>query len=159
MLQTVSKDNKEVTKEFFITLIKELVGRYRSIPKEIDNTIECIINERSKQKADMTPDQKADEAFDAYLGTLELTEKQWRKQRYEQAADAARFDLLLNAVAEKEALSVSPAEVKSILLEIADQCNMEVDEVIAEVDPLPIREQLLRDKARYFILDHSVTEA
>lgn len=157
MLQTVSKDNKQVTKEFFAELVKELLERYRSIPKDIDTILDTIIDERSKKKGTMTADQKAAEAFDAYLGSLELNEKQWREQRHLQAADAALFDLLLNEVAKKENLSVSASEIQAAFYEISNQCDVEIDEVTANIDQQLVYEQLLRDKARHFILDNAIT--
>lgn len=158
MLQTVSGDNKQVTKEFFTNLIKELVQRYRILPKSMGRTLEEIIDGRKQKKSVMTDEQKTDEAFNAYLGSLELTEKQWREQRREQAADAARFDLLFNAVAEHEGLSISTAELEAVYNDIAIHCAMEFEKVIAEIDPQPVKEQLLRDKARHLILDSAITQ-
>lgn len=158
MLQTVSGDNKQVTKEFFTNIIKELVQRYRILPKSMDRTLDEIIEARKQKKSAMNDEQKMDEAFEAYLGSLELTEKSWRSQQREQAADAARFDLLFNAVAECENLSISTSELEAIYNEIANQCAMELDEVIAQIDPQPVKEQLLRDKARHLILDSAITQ-
>lgn len=158
MLQTVSKDNQKMTKEFFIDLIKELIQRYRSVPKDFTSILEEIIKTRNKEKNALTPEQKIDEAYLAYLSSIELTEEQWRKQHHEQASDAARFDLLLNEVAKKEQLSISEAEFHHLYSQIAEQCELEIDEVMATMDSRAVEEQLLRDKARHFILDHAITK-
>lgn len=157
MLQTVSKDNQTVTQEFFTDCIRELVSRYRSIPNDMDAIIEQLIQTRKEKKRQMSADEKADAAFDAYLGSLELTEKQWRTERSREAENTARFDLLLHAVAEKEQLAISTDELHTVYVNIANQCGVDVDEVIPALDRQLIREQLLRDKARTFILDHAVS--
>lgn len=157
MLQTVSMDNQKMTKEFFITLLKDLIQRYRSVPQNIDIILDELIEERNKQKSAMTPEEKTNEAYLAYLSSLELTEEQWHKQHYEQAADAARFDLLLNAVAKQENLIVTETDLHQVYSEIAQQCDLEIEEVLTAIDSRAVQEQLLRDKARYLILDNAVT--
>lgn len=157
MLQTVSMDNQKMTKEFFVTLIKDLIQRYRNIPKNIDMILDQLIEERNKQKSAMTPEEKTNEAYLAYLSSLELTEEQWEKQHYEQAADAAHFDLLLNAVAEHENFIITEAELQQVYSQIAQQCELEIDEVLSAMDTRAVQEQLLRDKARHFILDNAIS--
>ena len=157
MLQTVSKDNQKMTKEFFVNLVKELIQRYRSIPRDIDGILDNQIDERGKKKSAMTPEEKTQEAFLAYLSSLELNEEQWKTQHQEQACDAARFDLLFNAVAEKEQLTVTQTELNQVYTEIAQQCELEIEEVLASIDSRSVKEQLLRDKARHFILDNAIT--
>ncbi len=152
MLQTVSGDNQTISAERFEALLAELVERYRPIPKHFHATLEQITEKRRRQKAALQPEARIDEAFKAYLGSIELTEPLWRKERKPQAAQAARFDLMLAAVAEAEALRVSEEEMQDALLTIARQCGMEPDEVMAAIDPEPVRQQLLRDKARGLIV-------
>lgn len=157
MLQTVSTDNQKMTKEFFASLVKALIQRYRSVPRNIDEILDQLINARSKEKSSMTQEQKIDEAYLAYLSSLELTEEQWRKQHYDQASDAACFDLLLNAVAKEEQFTVTDSDLHQVYSEIAQQCELEIEEVLAAIDTRAVQEQLLRDKARHFILDNAIT--
>ena len=63
-----------------------------------------------------------------------------------------RFDLLLNAVAQAEKISVSEAELASLMRDIAEVTGLELENVMAVVEPQPLREQLMRDKARELIV-------
>ena len=73
MLQTVSGDNKELSPAKFYSLIRELVEHYRFVPRTFDETLDRLMNERSAKKRSMTDDEKIEEAFEAYLGSVEQT--------------------------------------------------------------------------------------
>ena len=152
MLQTVSGDNREVSPAKLHELIRELVEHYRIVPRSFDEMLESIISERGTKKRAMTDDEKINEAFAAYLGTINQTEEMWRKDNTKRAEDAARFDLLLNAVAQAEKISVSEAELASLMRDIAEATGLELENVMAVVEPQPLREQLMRDKARELIV-------
>lgn len=155
MLQTVSADNQEVSPQKFHELIRELVEHYRFLPHGFDETIERLMAERGEKRRRMTDEEKIDEAFEAYLGSIEQTVGLWKENNTERARDAARFDLLLTAVADEEKLSLSEAEVLQVFEKIAEETGLELEEVMAQVEEQPVREQLLRDKARQFIVDHA----
>lgn len=152
MLQTVSGDNREVSPAKLHELIRELVEHYRIVPRSFDEMLENIISERGTKKRAMTDDEKINDAFAAYLGTINQTEEMWRKDNTKRAEDAARFDLLLNAVAQAEKISVSEAELASLMRDIAEATGLELENVMAVVEPQPLREQLMRDKARELIV-------
>ncbi|MGN0158552.1 MAG: trigger factor [Brotaphodocola sp.] len=153
MLQTVSGDNKEVKKEFFIQLVRSYVERYHALDADFDHMVDEAIQRRMKKKASMTPDELTSEAFVAYLGSLGLDEKQWRKERETQAAKEVCYDLLLDEVAAREKITVSELELDAYLNQIAAQCQMELEEVRENIGDLsPIRWQMQRDKARTLIL-------
>ena len=152
MLQTVSGDNREVSPAKLNELIRELVEHYRIVPRSFDEMLENIISERGTKKRAMTDDEKINDAFAAYLGTINQTEEMWRKDNTKRAEDAARFDLLLNAVAQAEKISVSEAELASLMRDIAEATGLELENVMAVVEPQPLREQLMRDKARELIV-------
>lgn len=157
MLQTVSGDNKEVKKEFFIHLVRTYVERYHTLEADFDANVEEAIQRRMKKKASMTPDDLTNEAFVAYLGSLGLDEKQWRKERETQAAKEVCYDLLLDEVANRENIHISEAEMNAYLNQIAGQCQMELEEVREQIGDLsPIRWQMQRDKARAWILKNAV---
>lgn len=157
MLQTVSGDNKEVKKEFFVNLVRTYVERYHTLDADFDKNVEEAIQRRTKKKASMTPDELTNEAFVAYLGSLGLDEKQWRKERETQAAKEVCYDLLLDEVANREEIHISEQELNGYLNQIAAQCQMELEEVREQIGDLsPIRWQMQRDKARALILEHAV---
>lgn len=158
MLQSVSADNQGIEIDFYLAKVKEIVRRYHDLPEGFDEKLQEILSRRDKTKAKMTNDEILDEVFEAYLGTLELNEKQWREDRKEQARDAVMFDLLFTAVADREGLRVNEAEVYQAVEKIAQQCSVDLEEAYQAVDQDALREQLIRDKAREFILSHAVIQ-
>lgn len=153
MLQTVSGGNSELSPARFRELVHELVERYRPLPRSFDETLERLMQEHSAKKRAMTDTQKIDAAFDAYLGSIDETLETWRQNNRARAEDAAKFDLLLNAVAEREELEVTDEELAEVYRQIAVETGLELEEVMAEVEPEPVRCQILRDKARQLIVD------
>lgn len=153
MLQTVSGDNRELSPARFRELVRELVDRYRPIPRGFDETLDRLMQEHSTKKRAMTDEQKIDAAFDAYLGSIDQNLELWRQNKRPMAEDAARFDLLLTAVAERERLFVTDEELAEVYRQIAGETGLELEEVMAEVEAEPVRSQLLRDKARQLIVD------
>ena len=63
-----------------------MAERYHSLPADFGVTVDKIMKKREEAKKKMTPDAQTDELFRAYLGSLELTEDQWKNQRMGQAA-------------------------------------------------------------------------
>lgn len=157
MLQSVSADNQGIEIDFYLAKVKDIVRRYHDLPEDFDAKLQEILARRAKTKANMTNDEILDEVFEAYLGTLELSEKQWRADRRDQARDAVMFDLLFMAVADKEGLQVNETEVYQAVGKIAEQCSVDLEDAYQAVDRDALREQLIRDKARDFILSHAVT--
>lgn len=157
MLQSVSADNQGIEIDFYLAKVKEIVRRYHDLPENFDENLQEILSRRAKTKANMTNDEILDEVFEAYLGTLELSETQWREDHREQARDAVMFDLLFTAVADKEGLQVEEAEMHQAMGNIAQQCLTDFEDVYQAVDQDALREQLVRDKAREFILSHAIT--
>ena len=51
-----------------------------------------------------------------------------------------------------EKISVSEAELASLMRDIAEATGLELENVMAVVEPQPLREQLMRDKARELIV-------
>ena len=154
MLQTVSEENHDPA--LLQRLLRELVARYRPLPEDFNERIQRIIERRGQKKKAMQPDDQINEAFTAYLGSLDMDEASWRRQNYEQAMRSARLDLLLNAVAEREGLTVSESELADVVRRIAEEAMLEPEEVRARVELQPIKEQILRDKARELILEKAI---
>ena len=155
MLQTVSSDNKDLSAEYMKQEMTRLAARYRPIPDDMGEIMEKLFTDRGDKKAQMGADELAAEAFDAYLGSIDLDEKKWRHEHREAAVESARCDLLLEAVAEKEKLQATKEEINAMLSQIAENCGVEMENVIAEIDTESVRQQLLRDKACRLIIDNA----
>ena len=159
MLQTVTRENPEDDQAFLKRQLMDTVARYRDLPEGFENTLDGIIEDRRRSKAKMNPEEMSDEIFKAYLGSLDLDEKEWRRQRRTGAAKSVCCDLFLDEVAAAEKMSVSDEEVWRVICNIAEQCEEEIAKVEAHVDRAAIRASLLRDKARAFVVEHAVFRA
>ncbi len=158
MLQTASAEHEEDWKSFFAEQVGVMAERYHSLPADFDEQLQKLIRDREKAKAKRTPEQVTEELFKAYLGSLELTEEQWRNQRQMQAAREVCIDLLLDEVANAEKIEISSTEVHAFIEQIADQCNMEPEEVEANINREPLIWKLKRDKALVLVLNSAVTD-
>lgn len=158
MLQTASSEHEADWKEFFRRQIKAMAQRYHDLPDDYDAQLDRIIADRDKTKSRISPEELTEELFAAYLGSLELTEEQWRNQRKLQAAKDVCLDLLLDAVADEEKLDVNDDEVHRFIEDIAAQCNMEPEEAEANINKEPLIWKLRRDKALALVLDSAVTD-
>ena len=158
MLQTASAEHESDWKEFFRQQIRDMAERYHDLPADFDEQVDKILKNREEKKASMTPDERTEELFKTYLGSLELSEEQWRNQTTTQAAKDVCLDLLLDAVAEKENIEVTNDEVHQFIEDIAASCNMESAEAEANIDKEPLIWKLKRDKALALVLNSAVTD-
>ena len=158
MLQTASAEHEMDWKEFLKEQIIVMTERYHSIPDDFANTIDEIIKKRPATKEKMTPDELTEELFKAYLGSLELTQEQWKNQRMGQAAKEVCVDLLLDAVSTKEKIDVNQDEIHQFIEELADQYGIAPEEAEANIDRNALIWKLKRDKALRLILDSAVTD-
>ncbi|HCS66914.1 MAG TPA: hypothetical protein DIW34_01435 [Oribacterium sp.] len=158
MLQTASAEHEMDWKAFLKEQISVMAERYHSLPNDFEKTIDEIIEKRLAAKKKQTPEEHTEELFKAYLGSLELTEEQWKNQRRSQATREVLRDLLLDAVSKKEGLVVTQDEVHHFIEEIADQYGVEPEEAEANIDRAALVWKLKRDKALRIILDSAVTD-
>ncbi|MCD7982608.1 MAG: trigger factor family protein [Clostridiales bacterium] len=156
MLQSVSADHQGMEMDCYLAGVKECVRRYHDLPADFDQKLREIQTKRACRKSSMSNDEILDEMFETRLGTMELSEKQWRDEHRDQARDAALFDVLFTAVADREGIRVGEPEVFQAMERIAKQCAADFDEVCRTVDRDALEAQLIRDRAREFILNHAV---
>ena len=158
MLQTVSEEHAADWQSFFRDEITVMAERYHALPEDFSRQLDNIIDSRMRDKSAMKQDDLIDEVFSAYLGSLELTEEQWRNQRQLQAAKEVCLDLLLDAVASEENLEVSDGEIRHAVEEIAAQCGAEPEEAESSIDLRALKWKLLRDKAAALVIDSACTD-
>ena len=158
MLQTVSEEHVADWRSFFREEITVMAERYHGLPDDFARQLDDIIEKRVRGRSEMKQDDLIDEVFSAYLGSLELTEEQWRNQRRLQAAKEVCLDLLLDAVASEEKLEVSDHEVREAVESIAAQCSVEPEEAEAGLDIRALEWKLLRDKAAAVVIDSAKTD-
>ena len=156
MLQMVSEESGEPSREFMADQIRGHVRRYHDLPSDFNDILDEAFRSRGEKKKTMSPEDLSRDVFRAYLGSMGLTEDEWRKERKDQAKINVYHDLLLDAVAKAENLKVGSAELNEVLQDIAQQCDMEFEEIAASIDTRPVKDQILRDKARKLILESAV---
>ena len=159
MLQVASAEHELDWKEFLRDQVMVMAERYHGLPEDYPARIDRVIQRRMDAKAKMTPDAVTEELFRAYLGSLELTEEQWKNQRSGQAAREVCVALLLDAVARAESLEVNQDEIHQFIEELADQYHMAPEEAEANIDREALLFKLKRDKALALILNSAVTDA
>lgn len=153
MLATVTGSNTDPSQDFLKDQVSHLAAQYRPLPEDFDGTLDKIIRKRAQKKAEMTPEEAADDIFAAYLGSIDLTEAQWRAERQEEAEASARCDLLLDAVARAEGLTLTDDEIDGMILKIAESCDAQPEAVAEAMDMDALKGQLLREKACALLVD------
>ncbi len=94
-----------------------------------------------------------------YLKRRNMTEKQFEKEKDEEAVLALKSETVLRAIAEREGLSVLPNEVADEIRAMAEEDGVDPavyaeefdDEFLADVE-----DELLMGKAMDFVVDHAI---
>ena len=115
MLQTVSASNENPSEEFLVGQIVNLAGQYRNLPEDFEEQVKTLFERCHARKAELSAEERATAAFNAYLGSIGLNEETWRAERRQQAAESARCDLLLDAVAREEGLPLEEGEIDEMV--------------------------------------------
>lgn len=159
MLQTVSASNENPSEEFLVGQIVNLAGQYRNLPEDFEEQVKTLFERCHARKTELSAEERATDAFNAYLGSIGLNEETWRAERRQQAAESARCDLLLDAVAREEGLSLEEGEIDEMVWRIASQCGAKPEQLKREMDLEPVKMQLLRDKAHDLIIESAIGSA
>ena len=158
MLQTASAENENDWQNFFQQQIRNMVERYHDLPQDFDAIVDQIHRKRKEKVEKYTPEELTAELFKVFLGSMELSEEQWRNQMRLQAAREVCLDLLLMGVAEEKKIEISAEEVHAFITELADRYQMQEEEVEANISKEPLIDKLKRDKALAYILSSAVTD-
>lgn len=158
MLQAASAEHEHDWKEYLKETITLMAERYHSLPEDFAQQYDRIIADRESAKSKRSADETTEEIFKAYLGSLELTEEQWKNQRQLQAAKEVCMDLLLDAVAVEESIEVSSDDIHAFIEELADRYGIKPEEAEANIHRNLLTDKLKRDKALALILNSGVTD-
>lgn len=158
MLQAASAELEHDWKEYLKETITLMAERYHSLPEDFAQQYDRIIADRESAKSKRSADETTEEIFKAYLGSLELTEEQWKNQRQLQAAKEVCMDLLLDAVAVEESIEVSSDDIHAFIEELADRYGIKPEEAEANIHRNLLTDKLKRDKALALILNSGVTD-
>lgn len=158
MLLTLSKDQEHISQEYFYQLLKERAHGYREVPPDFDEKLDAIIARRKSENEKKSDEEKIEDAFNAYLGTLNQTEQMWRNNQKQQAREYVKRDKLYDAVAAAEGIEATEAEINDMIKHIADSCHIAVEEIAGAIDTSLLAWQIRRDKARELIIKEAVTE-
>jgi hypothetical protein len=156
MLQTFSSDRKEPSTGHFYQLLKSMITQYRTLPEQFDEKLDSIVEKRRKKTESMTPEERAAEAFNAYLGSLDLAEEQWKARNFQKAVRMAKYDLLLDTVTDKERIGAAPEEIERKYRTIADGCGTDVSVVKAKINPQMLIWEIKREKSDKLIIESAI---
>jgi hypothetical protein len=152
-------DREEPSTGHFYQLLKSMVTQYRTLPEQFDEKLDSIVENRRKKIESMTPEERATEAFKAYLGSLDLVEEQWKAQNFQKAVKMAKYDLLLDAVADKEQIKAAPEEIERKYRAIADDCGIDVSVVKTKINSETLAWEIKREKSDKLIVGSAIQKA
>lgn len=148
MLECLSSDQKDVSSAFFKQRLTKEVKKYRPIPELFMDELDDVILKRRKKMQNMTAEERADEAFSAYLGSINTTEEMMRDSMSDFAGDMVRQDIRLDEIIEENNITVSEEELENAYKNLAMQCEVPVNQVKEQLDSSSLSRQLKRDKAQ-----------
>ncbi len=114
-------------------------------------TVGKAVEERLRERGEKDAETAAEELFALYLKTRSQSEEDWRAEYRLTAAELVRTELMLDAVAEEEKLSVDAEELERRAAELGDPYGLSAEEVLEMTGEENLRFQLLRAKARSLI--------
>lgn len=156
VMQTLSGDHAEPTLSEIRDAVTAMVARYRDLPDDFDHEVEQLIAGKLKLGREMEPAQRGEQLFETFLSCQDLSHTAWRSQQTRAALAQVRQDLLLDAVAETQALEAGEAEIDALLLTLAAHSGASADEVRRSVDRDTLAWQVRRNKARRLIVQSAV---
>lgn len=110
---------------------------------------------RAYARDELAAEQIADEVFEAWLHTENITREQWREAQHESAELVCRIDFLLAAVADEEALTADDDEVAAAARTLAAQYMMNPEDILAAVGEESIRHHIRISKANQIIVENA----
>lgn len=110
---------------------------------------------RAYARGELSAEQIADEVFEAWLHTENLTREQWREAQRESAELVCRVDFLLAAVADEEGLTADEGEIESAARTLAAQYMMNPEDILAAVGEESIRHHIRISKANQIIVENA----
>lgn len=115
-------------------------------------TVGRAVEERLREREEKDAETAAEELFALYLKTRSQSEEDWRAEYRLTAAELVRTELMLDAVAEAEGLSVSAEELERQAAALGEPYGLSAEEVLEMTGEENLRFQLLRAKARALIV-------
>ncbi len=91
--------------------------------------------------------------LDTYLQLTGMDKEAFEKKLSEDAEKSIRYNLTINAIAEKEEIEVSKEEIDKKVKALADQHNMDVEQVRSQVSDSAIEQEVIMRKTIDFLVD------
>lgn len=116
-------------------------------------SVEAAVQRRARLRNEQAPEITAQQVFDAYLRTMDMSEMEWKGSRKGAALLQSRIDFLLDAVVEEEGLTANNTELDEAASKLAQMYQMSDKDVLAIVGDEAIRQQIKLSKARQLIVE------
>lgn len=116
------------------------------------HTLADAIDRRLRRKQEIDAETAADELFELYLRTRNQSLEDWKEEHRATAAELTRTELMLDAVAEREGLTVSREDLEKKLAALSAQYGITAEEVLSLAGEENLRFQILRSKSSNLIV-------
>lgn len=139
---------EQVEKEYQNAILEQLVNNMTvEVPEAmISYRADRMINDYANRI------QGAGMDFNEYLQMMGMTAEALQNDAKETATAQIKSELALEAVAEAEKLEVSDEEMEAEIKKLAEQYNMEVEQIKEALSEADLRHDLLVEKANDFVL-------
>ena len=154
--QLASEGGKRSTDALLSSLAEALYGDDYGADEL--RTVGDAVENRLRFREGTGAEAAAEELFALYLKTRSQSEEDWRNEYRAVAAELVRTELMLDAVAEAEHLTVNAEEVKEQAESLGRDYGLSPREVLDLTGEENLRFQLLRAKAKALIVESAESE-
>jgi len=92
--------------------------------------------------------------LDTYLQLTGMDKEAFEKKLTEDAEKSIRYNLTINAIATKEGIEASEEEVEKKIKDLAEQHNMDVEQVRSQVSDSAVEQEVIMRKTIDFLVDN-----
>ncbi|MFU8787043.1 MAG: trigger factor, partial [Candidatus Izemoplasmataceae bacterium] len=96
--------------------------------------------------------------LDTYLQLSGLDKDQFDNQLEDQASRSIRYNLTIEAIAQKENIEATKEEIETKYAELATQYNMDVEQIRSQVNESAMEQEVVFRKTIDFLVDSLVTK-
>lgn len=151
----LSRERERSSVDGLLSLLAEHLYGEDFGEKEL-HTVGAAVEARVREREEKDAETAAEELFSLYLRTRNQSEDEWRNEYRSTAAELVRTELMLDAVAEAEGLSVSAEEVRREAAALAESNGLTPENLLTYVGEETLRFQLLRSKAAALIVGSAI---
>lgn len=153
--ETLVQEKEETSKNKAIDFAVEEAAKNATI----DIPEEMIEQEKNRQMDNVKRQaQQYGIDFDTYLQLTGTDKETFEKNAHEQAEKSIRYNLTIEAIAEKEGIDADQAEIDAKFEELSKQYNMDVEQIKEQVNDAAVKQEVVFRKTIDFLVENLETE-